>query len=246
MAINLNYSIIEHKKDVKLDPAVDTSTLERGQIMVHAGYTAGGEAMVAPAAGAASERVLGVLWLSETKQSTLPTFEDLTVPAAGPFTLTLRKTPQAGEISAFNTTSGAAIVVVAGAPAAGQIGYVGDILTADAALASVDFRVTYRYAISAEELERRGGRRSVNQGAEGLYSQVTLAYGECNIALSNFEVSEQFEQAANVDLLSAANGSVSFAGAGSAVGMKAHAPRLLNTPGIEQAFINVEAKFPGV
>ena len=246
MALNLNESILEHKKDVLLDPAVNQATLERGMLMVNAGKNAAGERLVAPSAGAAGEVPVGFLMLSETKQATVAIIEELTVPAVAPLTVTLRETPTAvAAIRAYNTDTGAAITVVAGAPGAGQLGLAGKTLTADAALASVNFTIVYRFAISEQELARRAGRRSINQGAEGVYNQVTIAYGNCEVTTSNFDVAAAFDVAANTVAASGANGEVTLTGgAGTDFGTVTKQPRTLLT-GLEQAFVTVSCDLPG-
>lgn len=246
MAINLNHTIIEHKKhSVPLDPAVAYSTLERGQLMYISGYT-DGRAHVAPTAGAAGEAVAGVLWLSETQQATATLLEEFTVPPAAPLELTLKHTPTAvAEMHAFDTDALTPITIVAGAPGAGQLGLTNNVLTADAALASANVTVVYQYTISAADLERRGGRRSINQGGEDLFRQCTLAYGQCEFTVSNFDTSEAWEDVSNVDVFAGANGDFALAG-NVRVGSKVRAAHLRLTPGIEQAFVTVDCNLPGV
>jgi len=249
MAINLNLSIMEHKKDVLLDPSY-TGALERGMVMVDAGFNAAGERLVAPSAGAGGERPVGFLWLSETNQAQVPIIEKLAVPAAAPLTLTLRERPanDAAGVRAYNTDTGAAITIVDGAPGAGQLGLAAapsKVVTADVGLAGVNVTLVYEFAISAQELARRGGRRSVNQGAEGLYNQVTIVYGNCTIFTSCFDPSDALDVAANVAINSGPGGDCVLGGAGTLVGTKVAAPQMLLTPGVEQAFIGVECNLPG-
>lgn len=250
MALQLNNSIIEHKKDVLLDPSY-TGALERGMVMVDAGFNAAGERIVAPSSASAGERVVGFLWLSETNQAQVPIIEELAVPAAAPLTLTLRERPanDAAGIRAYNSDTGATIAVVDGGPGAGQLGLAASPskeVTADAALAGVNVTLVYEFDISAQELARRGGRRSVNQGAEGLYDQVTIVYGNCTIHTSCFDPSEALDVATNLVLASGANGDVVLTGgAGTDFGTKVQAPQMLLSPGIEQAFIGVECNLPG-
>jgi hypothetical protein len=249
MAINLNLSIMEHKKDVLLDPAY-TGALERGMCMVFsANVAADGSFMVTPSTATAGEKVAGFLWSSETSQESVPVVESLSVPALAPLTVTLRELPDAlANIRAFNTSTGATITVVAGAPGAGQLGIVlaTGVITADAALTGVAFTITYRFTISAAELARRGGRRSVNNGAERLFNQVTIVYGNCDIQTSCFDTGDLWDVAANVEVKSGAAGRVSFDGTGTVFGRKSHKPQMLLTPGIEQAFLGVQCNLPGV
>jgi len=249
MALNLNETILEHKKDVVLDPSVDASTLERGMIMVRAGQNAAGEAMYAPSAGAASEVVAGILWLANTSQAQSPLIEALTVPASAPYTLTLREAPTAfGDMSAYDTDAGTARVIVSGAPGASQLGLaVGTkVLTADSALSADNVTIVYRFAISAATLEGRAGRRSVNNdGLEDKYGQVTIGYGNCRVFTSLFDTEDVFELAASIIMLSGVGGKVSLDGSGTAFGDKVQAPTMLLTPGLEQAYLGVACDLPG-
>ncbi len=247
MAVNLNRTIREHMKSgIPLDPAAPFTSLERGQLLHISGYNSAGRAMVAPTAGAADEKVVGFLWLSTTQQAEATKLEALSIPPLAPLTITLGKTPSAvAEMHAYNADTLAAIVIVAGLPAAGQLGLTGKVLTADAALAGFDVVVVYKYAISAAELARRGGQRSVNQGGEDSFGQVTVAYGQCEVTCSNFDTAGAWEDVTNLDVFAGPNGTYALAG-NVQVGHKTHAPRNLLTPGIEQAFVTVDCNFPGI
>jgi len=263
MALNLNESIIEHKIDIPLDPAY-LGPLESGMIMVASpSIGAGGEQLARPcgALGAviAGETVLGVLKLSENSQESVPTLEDLTVPAQPTvpvltFSLTLRELPLivgtvAESMEATNLATGAAIVLVAGAaPGADEIAVdaATGVLTVDAGLAEVSFRIVYRFAVTAQELARRGGRRSVNMGAERIFNQVTVLRGDCKLLISNFNTGVRFDPAvAAPALVCGIGGRVTIGGAGAAVGFCFQRPVLKLTPGIEQAFIGLEANLGG-
>lgn len=253
MAINLNKSIVEHKKDVLLNPAVDASTLERGMVMVRSGYNSAGQALVSPSAGAANEIPVGVLWLASNDQSVSPLKEELSIPAASPYTLTLREAPltPASLARAYNASSGAAITVVAGtSPGAGEIaigGTTGKLLTADSALAGVDVVLVYRFSISPATLRRRAGQRSINnQGVEDKFGQVTIAYGQCVLFVSNFDTEDAWDVDTNVDVLTGAGGRVSLDGSGSHFASKVAEPVMLLTPGLEQAFVGIECNLPGI
>jgi len=248
MAINLNESILDHKREAYLDPAY-VGPLERGMIMVYtANLTSDGTQMVMPCTGASGEKVAGMLWLSENTQADVPVIEDADVPALAPYTSTLRSVPLAlGTIRAINRTTGAAITVVAGAPGAGQLGLTGRVLTADAALAGVPIRVVYRYPIDPRVLARRGGRRSINNGGERPYGQVTLCYGTLRPFLSNFDTSQAYDPAgASKTIYCGLAGKVTSASGGTALGQLTHTPVSKLTPGIEQAFIAVEMRLPVV
>lgn len=253
MALNLNESIIPRKIDVSLDPSY-TGALERGMVMVFAA-TAGadGQRLVRPSAGAGGEKVAGILMLSETSQDSVPTIETASVPASAPLTITLRETPiSIANIRVFNANNALALEVVAGVPAAGQVQLVGDVLTFNVADAGDAITVFYRFTISAAELARRGGRRSINNGAERLYNQVTLAQGEVKVLISNFDTGIAFGTSPTVaggyaigaSLLTGANGRATVAAGGVAFGVVHQLPVLKLTPGIEQAFIGLSAQLP--
>lgn len=245
MAIQLNLSKMDLKREALLDPA-NAVALERGMIMVYTANTAStGEQLVAPSTGAASEVFAGVLWLSETTQADVPVIELADVPSLAPLTITLTFTPIAfSNMLAIRTDTNAQVTVVAGAPGGGQLGLVGKVLTADAALAGVPLQLIYRYSISAAELARRGGRRSINQGAETLFNQVTLMYGNLRLMLSNFVTSDIFDVTSNKVVKMAANGKVGTSGVGATIGQCFQSPVMHLTPGIEQAFVGVEFKPP--
>ncbi len=249
MAIQKNLSKMDKKRDALLDPAVNYADLESGMIMMYSGTVdASGEQTVLPAAGAGTDVFAGVLWLSENQQTSAPIIELADVPALAPLTITLSETPTAfSVIYAVRTDTDADITVVAGAPGAGELGLTGAVLTADAALAGLPLRIIYRYSISAAELARRGGRRSVNQGAEGLFRQVTLMYGDLRLLISNFVTSDEFDaQGANAVVQTAANGRVGTSGAGATIGRCFQEPVMHLTPGINQAFVGVEFDPPAV
>lgn len=246
MALNRNESIIEHQIDVSLDPAY-VGLLETGMVMVaSAAVGPDGEQLATPCTGGGGEIVLGVLKLSENSQASVPVIEVLdfpTTPAA--LTLTLRELPlDILSIRAFNLTSGADVVVVAGAPGAGQIGVVlaTGVCTGAAALSAQQVRFTYRFNITAQELARRGGRRSVNMGAERVFNRVTIIRGDCKLMLSNFSCDQANAKfAPSVTANCGPGGTITTAAGGTAVGTVFQAPIMKLTPGIEQAFVGVAA-----
>lgn len=246
MALNLNESIIEHQIDVDLDPAY-AGVLESGMIMI-ASATVGpdGNQLATPSTGVASEVVLGVLKLSENSQATVPVIEVLdfpTTPAA--LTLTLREIPaDITSIRAFNLTTGAAVTVVTAAPAAGeiQVNLATGVLTGGTALSAQQVRFTYRFAITAQELARRGGRRSVNMGAERVFNRVTILRGNCKLMLSNFSCDQANAAfAPSVAVHAGAGGSITTLVTGTLLGVCHQAPVMKLTPGIEQAFVGLTA-----
>ncbi len=84
-------------------------------------------------------------------------------------------------------------------------------------------------------------------GAERIFNQVTIMRGDCKLLISNFDTGAAF--GANSSLFCAAGGRVSTvqAGPGTAtqVGVCFQKPVLKLTPGIEQAFIGLEANLGG-
>lgn len=215
MAIQLNFSKMANKEEAFLDPAY-TGALERGMVMVRSTNVGPkGQRLVRPSQGLASDRVEGILWLSKHIQESVPTIESLVVPALAPLTVTLQETPIAfSNARAFNTATGAAIVVVDGAPGAGQLGLTGKVLTAHADLTGVAFTILYRFAITAEELARRGARRSISIGGENTYNQVTLAKGKLEVWTSCFNTAANFQAEVAANVTSGANGLATIGGDG--------------------------------
>jgi hypothetical protein len=251
MAIQLNHTRYAKKETFSLDPAF-TGVLERGMLMVDTGNTgADGQMLVAPSLGAATDRVQGILWLSETSQVSSPLVESLDIPLLAPRTVTLAQTPIAvGNIRAVNRTTGAAIAVVPGAPAAGELGLLGKVLTADVALAGVLIRVTYRYTLTSAQIAKMG-RRTVNQGGEGPYGLVELLRGNLEVCLSNFVTSAAYSLGTvdvappvSSNLTSAADGLVTIGGAGPVFARLVNMPTMHLTPGLNQAFITIECNLP--
>ena len=249
MGINLNESRgLDQKQDRLLDPTY-TGDLERGMIMVYSGnMSANGEQLVVPCSGTSSEKVAGCLWYSDTMQTSVPTIEVADVPASAPYTITGRFAPtNVNTMRVIRTDTGATVTAVAGAPGAGQVGLTGRTLTADSSLAGVTLQFTYRYAISAAQLARRGGRRSFNTaGIERVYNQCTLLYRECRLLLSNFDTAQAYDPVTNKTVRTGAGGYITTAGSGVAIGQVFQSPVLKLTPGIEQAFVGVEIAFPRV
>lgn len=248
MAINLNESRLDKKREALLDPAY-TGALERGMVMVYStAVDASGAQTVTPAVGSTTEVVAGLLWLSETTQASVPVIQDATIPLVSPLTVSLQFTPIGlTNIRIIRTDTLAELTVVAGAPGAGQVGITGKVLTGDAALAGVAIEVTYRYTITAQDLARRGGRRSVNQGGERTYNQVTLCYGLMRVMTSNFDVDVKWsgdptaaENTARTGSASSTAGQVTTGGANTIVGTVFQTPVIKLTPGIEQAFLGLE------
>lgn len=261
MAVNLNESIFEHKIDIPLDPAY-TGPLESGMVMVaSANIGAGGEQLARPCEGlVATEVILGVLKLSENSQESVPMIEalDLAAEQAVPVasTVTLRELPaSATDIRAHRLVAGVVtpvpLVIAPVVPVAGelQVNLATGLVTTIAGLDSLKGQTiffTYRFLISAAELARRGGRRSVNMGAERVYQQVTIMRGDCKLLLSNFVVDQATPAfAPSVAVLTAPSGKVRIGGAGTPVGTCFQAPVMKLTPGIEQAFIGLEASLGG-
>lgn len=248
MAIQRNFSRIDFEKkvDVALDPAY-TGALENGMIMVvSANAAADGGQLVVPCAGSGTERVAGVLWLGDRGQVDVPVFEDVVIPSSSPFTLTLREVPLSVPtgVRAYRTDTGAAVTVVAGtSPGAGEIaigGTSGKLVTADSALAGLTLRITYRFAITADELARRGGRRSINIGPERSFNQVGLLQGNLELMLSNFVTSDPYGTATNFAIKTAAGGKFGTSGAGVTFARCTKPPVMELSPGIEQAFVTIQ------
>lgn len=239
MAIQLNESRIGKKEERALASGISIP-LERGMLMVE--VDEGGRQVVKPSTGAAAtERVAGFLWLSETIQSSVPTQETVVVPSApGPYTVALREAPLASTYR-VTTLDGTPLTEGGGNDytLSGNILTIVDNLT----YAGATLIVTYRHAITAQELARRGGQRSVNMGAEGIHGAVTVCTGVNRIYVSNYDTSQAY--AVGTALYTGANGVItSDSSTGTKFGEVFAAPTLLPSPGIEQLFLGVSCNLP--
>lgn len=239
MAIQISKSVIEHQRPMKLASTV-TVALERGMIMSY--VNDGGELAVRPCAAAAGERVAGVLWLSEISETEIPFAEQKVVPAVGPFTVVLKNIPVSGSVGIV-TSTGTVLATPADFTVAGNV--VTFVLGGPAALAGGEaVTISYRRAITAAELGLIAGQRSVNNGVEGQYREVTIGYGNCDVKLSNFDTSVASTYVPMASVLTAADGRFSTAGGGTAFGRVSSAPALDLSPGIEQLFVGVVFNAP--
>lgn len=246
MAIQRNYSRLdfERKVDVLLDPAY-TGVLENGMLLMQSANAGpNGEQLVIPTAGASTDRIVGVLWVGDRSQADVPVFEDVVIPSAGPYTVTLREIPLA-VTTAVRVMNGATLIAVtagtvAGAGAVAIGGTTSKLLTADSTLAGATLRVTYRFSITAAELARRGGVRSINIGPERSFNQVGALQGNMEVTLSNFLTIDPYDTITNFAVRTQANGKFGTSGSGAIVGRVTKAPFMELTPGIEQAFVTVQ------
>lgn len=125
--------------------------IEEGQAMVY--VIENGEAVVKASTGVAGEFFAGVAWSRATTPTNAPLVEELIVPSAAPYTVTLAKTPLANP-AAYVLASGASPrVVLAKSAAADATHYAiaGDVVTLDASFAGRTIQVVYRYTLSHVE-----------------------------------------------------------------------------------------------
>lgn len=125
--------------------------IEEGQALVYAFEN--GEQTVKPSTGAAGEFFAGVSFSRATTPTTVPIVEEITVPTAAPFTVTLAKTPLANPAAYIQAVGASPRVVLASAVAADATHYslAGDVMTFDASFSGRTVQVVYRYTISHVE-----------------------------------------------------------------------------------------------
>jgi hypothetical protein len=241
MALNNNYTKSSKRFEAALDPTY-SGVLERGMAMIKGTPLADGKITCRPSAGAAGEVFMGFLHVSFLDQASVPNIETLDIPATGNLTVSLYKAPiSVANIRAVRTDTGAAITVVAGAPGAGELGFVGNVLTGAAGLAGLEIKVTYRYTADQAVLDRINGKKSINSGIERELKQVTLLCGDIDAVTSCFDVAAAIDAGTNSVVKLAAGGFVSTAGTGVTIGTCSQAPKLIAPGGLPQAYVGVRA-----
>lgn len=125
--------------------------IEEGQALVYAFEN--GEQTVKPSTGVAGEFFAGVSFSRATTPTSGPMVEEITIPTAAPYTITLAKTPLANPAAYILASGASPRVVLAAAVAASPTDYViaGDVMTFDASFAGRTVQVVYRYTLSHVE-----------------------------------------------------------------------------------------------
>lgn len=142
-----------------------TKIVQSREIPVTAGYSVAaegvclmqafeaGEETVRPCTAEASKVFVGFSYAETMSPLTKSLVEQITAPAASPFTLTLKNTPITGQLSVLDTNDGTALT--AGDPSTIATAYSisGNVITVNTARASHVFQITYRYSPSVADLQ---------------------------------------------------------------------------------------------
>lgn len=121
--------------------------------------------------------------------------ETATVPAAGAYTVQLSHgSLVSGQVYVYNVTGSAALTVVAGAPAAGQVqvNLVSGLLTFNVAQAGISIQARYRYNLTAVERDIIFRQRPVNGKSNTAALTITVGRGNGNLFTDQFDVTKDF------------------------------------------------------
>ena len=197
-------SRFEHRWPYDIEDGVNI--LEEGTVLVRKAGS-GTTEVVAPSADVADEVPLGIALHGVISAVTFTEVITATVPAVAPFDITTGRTgitvqganPQ---LRAVRTDTGADVVTVIGGPGGGQVGVVlaTGILTADAALAGLEFRFTYQWTLSALEAQQIVRESHINRGAEALFGQIIVGCGRCEVYTTMYDAGAQFAAGDPCDL----------------------------------------------
>lgn len=220
MAFDLTRSYWEDSKEYSL---ADGSTVsEEGVLMSF--VAAGTGVAVSPCTGGAAERVAGWAITDAKKVTTWVNVETVTVPAGGGTVQLQSSNLVAASTYAYNNTAAAAMTVVGGAPASGQvqINTANGTATFNVAQAGANVTVQYRYNLTLQEIYARFHERSVNNRAQDYFGLQSVAKGEGEFFTTMFDSSVAYAIGATV--YTEAGGLVTSAAGGTAVGFVIRAP----------------------
>lgn len=173
----------------------------------------GGKAVVLPTAGGNSEQIAG-LALNNAGQVTLaPRYEEITVPATGPYTVTLANAPNGG-VRVAPVAGGAAYTVDAGGGlATTEYTLAGRVLTFAAADAGLKLRVSYKYSPTLVEAQALFGQQPF-EDPQGIIRATGVLYHADEIYLTNFDPASDWWAATPGPLYSGASGVVTKSSGG--------------------------------
>jgi hypothetical protein len=176
--------------------------------------TESGRGKVKRSTGTSADIFAGFSLVSQVKDGKAVKIETLTIPASGPYTLTLAKTPSADADISVRTAGGTAYTQ--GVAANGVYSVSGAVLTFHSSNASVSVIVTYKYNITVTEAAMLWG----DQAGVGSPTDVT---NTVSISHSGYIYTDQFDSGADwnaasiTDLKTGANGLVVRGGSGVAI-----------------------------
>jgi len=196
------------------------SITEEAMALVYADDGAGGVA-VQPSTGAAGEQFAGFAITDALKVVTEAYQETSRVPAVAPFTLQLKNlnilTPTF--VRVYDSTAAAVLPDAGGAPAAGQSWTQSNgLVTFNAAEAGNSVVITYRYTLTAAQIQDKYHGRCVNNTAQDYFSTVSVGCDDGEIFTSLFDTSQAYV-AGVTNIRLGSNGILTSTGVGEIIGL---------------------------
>lgn len=220
MAFDLTRSYWEDSKEYAL--ADGFAVNEEGGLLT---FTAAGSGVaVRPCAGGAGERLAGWAITDAKKVTTWVVVENLTVPAGGGTVQLQNANLVSGSVYAYNNTAAAAMTVVGGAPASGeiQIAVANGTATFNVAQAGASVKVQYRYNLTLQEIFARFHERSINNRAQDYFGLQSVAKGEGEFFTTMFNTAVAYT--INATVYTGANGLITSTAGGTACGYVIRVP----------------------
>lgn len=206
--------------------AAGFSVAAEGQALV--GVTDGGVFGVKPSTGAANEVFVGVAVSQQITITSKTRVERHIVPVS--LTITLDRTPQSGQLSVYNHTTGA--VVPAGS---GGWSIAGNVLTLPS-IAGNEISVYYRYAVTANESRALQGDIFPGGAAGFVVNQVGV-FKNGTVFTDQFDPTVDWN-ASNPVVRCGANGQFTIGGTGTIVDCT-----IVQVPSADSAFLGLNLNY---
>lgn len=211
--LDLNISRLRFDSSRMIGLHSSVARIEEGTVLQS--VVEGGKEVVLAATGASGERIAGLALNNPTDFSVAPRYEEIMVPAAAPYTVTLANAPVAGSMRVAPVAGGTAYAADAGSGlATGEYTLAGRVLTFAAADAGVKLRVSYRYNPTLVELQALYGQQMFNNDPQGIIRATGVLYHADEIYLTNFDPASDWWAATPGPLYSGAGGIVTKSSGG--------------------------------
>ena len=175
----------------------------------------GGKEVVLAATGASGERIAGLALNNPQDFSVAPRYEEITVPAQAPFTVTLANAPVNGSMRVAPVSGGGAFTADAGSGlATTEYSLAGRVLSFADADAGKNLRVSYRYNPTVVEAQALYGQQMIGNDPQGIIRATGVLYHADEIYLTNFDPASDWWAATPGPLYSGAGGVVTKSSGG--------------------------------
>lgn len=193
---------------------------------------------------AGTEKVLGWVSTADSLPSRTSAVEEVTVPAAGTYEVTLRHNNiVAGALRALDVSAGTAVGTVTACPPGAYAGASGaDEVKVDLAAGKLKFnvakagklmRITYLYDLTLVQAKQLFGERFVNnRGLHAEFGQIEVQSGIGELYTDQFDASANWAAAATVNL--GDNGQLVVGGAGPAL-----AAEVVSVPSVDVPMLGI-------